>query len=90
MEVAHRFLDHADLEIAVRVLGQQVRAHHGLVEVRGHLRREQRVLAVNHGLRRPGKIRVHRVAQLVRQRAHARHIVVEAHQDERVGPLPAG
>ena len=61
VEVGHRFGDHLQLEVGIMFRLQQMRAQQGLVEVRGHLGHKQRVVAVDRGLRLPGKIGVHGV-----------------------------
>ena len=84
VEVRHCLFDHCNLEGRVGLVGEQVRPHHRLVEVRGHFGDEQRVVAVEHRLVLPGQIRVHGVAELVGQRAQAEHLVSVAHHDEGV------
>ncbi len=81
--VGHRLFDQRDLQVAVGLGAEQVVAHHGLVEVGRHLGHEQAVAAIDERLRPPRVVRVQRVAQLVRQRAQAEHVVLIRHHDER-------
>ena len=89
MVVGHGLFDQGDLEVGVGLGAEQVVAHHGLVEVGGHLGHEERVAAVDKGLEQAAVVGVQRVAQLVRQRAQAEHVVGIAHHDEGHGALGA-
>ncbi len=60
------------------------------MEIRCDLGHKQRVVAVDHRLILEGEIRVHRMAEFVRQRAEAEQIVVVAHHDERMRARRAG
>ena len=84
-EVAKGFFQQVELELRDRrCVLKQVRAHHGLMEIRCDLGHKQRIVAVDRRLILEGEIGVHGMAELVRQRAEAEQIVVIAHHDERM------
>ncbi len=89
VEVGHSLLDHTDLERHIVAGLEQIVANNGLVEVRGHLGDEERIVTVEERLGFPREIGVHRVSQLVRQGAQAEKIVIVVHHDERMHALPA-
>ena len=71
VEVRHRLVEHRELELAVVDRLEEVRAQQRLVEVRRDLGHEQRVARRDLRLRLPGEVGVHRVPELVGERAEA-------------------
>ena len=82
VKIRHGLFDDRDPKVFIWIGFEQVVAYHSLMEVGGDFGHEERIIGVDERLVLPREVRVHGVAEFVRERGDAENFVGVRHHDE--------